>query len=57
MWSIWKERNDRIFQGKRRRSIEVVESIKMTSYFWFKNRARLKGIDWIGWCKYPLDMM
>ncbi|XP_076902911.1 uncharacterized protein LOC143557812 [Bidens hawaiensis] len=33
MWAIWIERNDRIFKGKRRRAIEVVESIKMSSYF------------------------
>ena len=33
LWAIWNERNDRIFKGKRRRAIEVVESIKMTSFF------------------------
>ena len=57
MWVIWKERNERIFNGKRRRAIEVVESIKMTSYFWFRNRSRIQSIDWIDWCKYPLDVM
>ncbi|KAL6510920.1 hypothetical protein OROGR_022044 [Orobanche gracilis] len=57
MWTIWNERNDRIFQSKRRRATEVVESIKMTSYFWFKNRSKMKGIDWNVWCKYPLDLM
>ncbi|PWA87559.1 reverse transcriptase domain, Reverse transcriptase zinc-binding domain protein [Artemisia annua] len=57
LWTIWNERNDRIFQGKRRRATEVVESIKMTSYFLFKNRSNVKGIDWNVWCKYPLDLM
>ena len=57
MWSIWIERNDRIFKGNRRRAIEVVESIKMSSYFWFKHRANLKSLDWVDWCKYPLDMV
>ncbi|PWA87996.1 reverse transcriptase domain, Reverse transcriptase zinc-binding domain protein [Artemisia annua] len=57
LWTIWNERNDRIFQGKRRRATEVVESIKMTSYFWFKNRSKMKSVDWYVWCKYPLDLM
>lgn len=57
MWSIWIERNDRIFKGNRRRAIEVVESIKMSSYFWFKHRAKLKSLDWVDWCNYPLDMV
>ncbi|KAJ0491418.1 putative reverse transcriptase zinc-binding domain-containing protein [Helianthus annuus] len=57
MWTLWIERNERIFKGKRRRAIEVVESIKVTSYFWIRNRSRLKGLDWLVWCKYPLDLM
>ena len=57
LWTIWTERNDRIFQGKRRRATEVFESIKMTSYFWFKNRSNVKSLEWNDWCKYPLDSM
>ncbi|KAJ0597447.1 putative reverse transcriptase zinc-binding domain-containing protein [Helianthus annuus] len=57
LWAIWNERNARIFTGIRRRPIEVMESIKMTSYFWFRNRTRMKGLVWNVWCKYPLDVM
>lgn len=57
MWSIWNERNARIFNGKSRRAIEVVETVKSSSFFWIRNRSRLKGVDWNIWCKYPLELM
>lgn len=57
LWTIWNERNMRIFKGVRRRPIEVMESIKMTSFFWFRNRSKLKSVEWKVWCKFPLDVM
>lgn len=57
MWELWNERNTRIFKGKRRRAMEVVESIKSTSFFWIRNRSRFKGLKWLVWCKFPLDQM
>ncbi|KAK9064922.1 hypothetical protein SSX86_016305 [Deinandra increscens subsp. villosa] len=57
LWSTWNERNTRIFKGVRRRPVEVLESIKMTSYFWYRNRDRSSDLDWIAWCKNPLDVM
>ncbi|KAK9064964.1 hypothetical protein SSX86_016347 [Deinandra increscens subsp. villosa] len=57
LWTIWIERNDRIFQNKRRRAKEVFESIRMTSYFWFKNRTNVISLDWKDWCNYPLVTM
>ncbi|PWA50793.1 RNA-directed DNA polymerase, eukaryota, Reverse transcriptase zinc-binding domain protein [Artemisia annua] len=57
MWSIWNERNDRVFNNKSLRAIEVVKNIKLSSFFWIRHRSRLKGIDWNRWCKYPLDLM
>lgn len=57
LWSIWNERNKRVFEDKSKRVSEVVEIIKSTSFFWIRNRARMKNMDWNLWCKYPLDLM
>ncbi|XP_022007480.1 uncharacterized protein LOC110906688 [Helianthus annuus] len=57
LWSIWNEHNTRIFKGVRRRPVEVLESIKMTSYFWYRNRAKSRYLDWNAWCKNPLVVM
>ena len=57
LWAVWKERNNRIFNNKRRRAIEVVEHIKSTSFFWIRNRSKFKVIDWIDWCNSPLNIM
>ncbi|KAJ0599753.1 hypothetical protein HanIR_Chr03g0108551 [Helianthus annuus] len=56
MWALWNERNNRSFEGKSRRPIEVVEIIKTTSYFWIRNRSKIKNIDWNVWCNFPLNL-
>lgn len=53
LWTLWNERNDRIFNNKQRRPLQIVEHIKSTSYFWICNRSRWKESDWKTWCKYP----
>ncbi|PWA38429.1 reverse transcriptase domain, Reverse transcriptase zinc-binding domain protein [Artemisia annua] len=57
MWCIWNERNARIFTGKSRKAIEVVETIKSSSFFWVRHRSRLKVCHWNVWCKYPMNLM
>ncbi|XP_022041989.1 uncharacterized protein LOC110944644 [Helianthus annuus] len=46
MWSIWNERNARIFKGNSRKLVEVVEIVKSTAFLWIRHRSSLKGIDW-----------
>ncbi|MFS7962889.1 putative reverse transcriptase zinc-binding domain-containing protein [Helianthus anomalus] len=55
IWMIWNERNDRVFNDKKRNPVQLVENIKATSYFWIRNRSRWKFKDWKTWCKFPLD--
>ncbi|KAK9050814.1 hypothetical protein SSX86_030213, partial [Deinandra increscens subsp. villosa] len=57
IWALWNERNARIFTRKFRRPVEVLESIKTTSFFWFRHRTRIKNIEWTNWCKYPLNSL
>ncbi|KAK9063215.1 hypothetical protein SSX86_017085 [Deinandra increscens subsp. villosa] len=55
IWMLWNERNERVFNDKKRQPIQLVENIKATAYFWIRNRSRWKSIDWKTWCNVPLD--
>ncbi|PWA75320.1 reverse transcriptase domain, Reverse transcriptase zinc-binding domain protein [Artemisia annua] len=44
IWSIWNERNARIFNNKSRRAIELAENVKVSTFFWIRHRSRLKGV-------------
>ncbi|KAI3763339.1 hypothetical protein L1987_53793 [Smallanthus sonchifolius] len=55
IWMLWNERNERVFNDKKRKPIQIVENIKATAYFWIRNRSRWKSIDWKTWCNFPLD--
>jgi len=35
-WVIWKERNDMIFHGKESALVQLLEKIKLLSFWWFK---------------------
>ncbi|KAJ0557113.1 hypothetical protein HanIR_Chr07g0321421 [Helianthus annuus] len=39
MWCIWNELNAKIFTGKCRRVVEVVENIKSSTFFWVRHRS------------------
>ena len=57
IWAVWSERNDRIFKDKRHRAVNIVATIKSTSYFWIRNRSRFKNIDRNVWCICPLNLL
>ncbi|PWA67186.1 reverse transcriptase domain, Reverse transcriptase zinc-binding domain protein [Artemisia annua] len=57
MWCIWNEQNAKIFTGKCRRAVEVVENIKSYAFFWVRQRSRLKVSYWNDWCNFPLKSM
>lgn len=35
-WVIWKQKNDRLFRGIENSPIQLVESIKLLSFWWYK---------------------
>lgn len=55
IWMIWNERNERVFNDKKRHPVQLVENIKTKAYFWIRNRSRWKFKDWKNWCNFPLD--
>jgi len=36
VWVIWKERNDRIFRGIQKSPIQLLENVKLISFWWLK---------------------
>ena len=54
MWSIWKARNDRVFNNRRIPPTKVADIIKSTVYIWIKFRqAKGGGPNWATWSTNP----
>ncbi|XP_076894468.1 uncharacterized protein LOC143546762 [Bidens hawaiensis] len=54
MWSIWKLRNDVVFNGKPSQLARVVGEIKSLSFLWIKNRSKKLNISWEDWTRFHL---
>jgi hypothetical protein len=55
MWSIWKHRNNVIFNGGIPDTTNLVNEIKTTSWLWFSNRhGRNSSPFFLHWCLDPL---
>nr|XP_043620201.1 uncharacterized protein LOC122592056 [Erigeron canadensis] len=53
-WSLWKERNNKVFNDSTPKVIEVVANVKSLSFLWFKYRSSRSDIEWNEWVKYLL---
>jgi len=42
IWTLWKERNERIFKEQRKEVEELVDEIKVVSWFWFWKLSKLR---------------
>lgn len=47
---IWKERNYRIFKGKEKSPYQLLESIKLISFWWFKAKFAVFYYKFNDWC-------
>jgi hypothetical protein len=52
-WVLWKERNDRIFRGKAKTISQLLESIKLLSFWWLKAKLALFSFKFHEWCQHP----
>lgn len=56
LWSLWKERNDRVFRGVTSRPATTLDSIKSMVFSWRKYRmSKGDGVDWDKWCMTPIS--
>ncbi|KAK1422577.1 hypothetical protein QVD17_17860 [Tagetes erecta] len=54
LWSIWKMRNEVIFNNCNPSIKRLIEDIKILSFFWFKNRSKSNSLEWRDWCSFKL---
>ena len=55
LWSIWKARNDRVFNNRIATASTVFDEILSSVFFWLKHRGNLGIGDWVKWCIFPFD--
>jgi len=53
VWEIWKERNNRIFNGKECSIMRLVDKIKLLSFSWLKEKFVQFSFNYHGWCLVP----
>ena len=57
IWSIWKERNARIFNHNLKRFDEVVDDIKALSWVWALSRLRISSCLFYEWTWNPRECL
>jgi hypothetical protein len=57
IWTIWKERNERIFNEQRKEVDELVEDIKVVSWFWALSRLRIASFLFYEWTWNPRECL
>jgi hypothetical protein len=53
LWFLWKERNVRLFQNKENSLTEILENIKLLSFWWFKAKSVNFYYSFHNWCQNP----
>ncbi|KAJ0428711.1 putative RNA-directed DNA polymerase [Helianthus annuus] len=55
IWSIWKVRNGVVFSQKRPALDSVFEEIRVLSFLWLRNRAKVLALTWNDWINFNLQ--
>ena len=56
-WEIWKERNNRLFNGKQCSTLQVVDKIKAQSFLWLKAKFPSLHLNYHGWWLSPFTIL
>ncbi|KAJ0524875.1 putative reverse transcriptase zinc-binding domain-containing protein [Helianthus annuus] len=56
-WTIWKYRNDKIFDNGSGESENIFKEARALGYFWFKCRSKFRNLVWSDWCNHPMYML
>jgi hypothetical protein len=57
VWKIWKERNNRLFNGKECMIVQVVDKIKSLAFMWLKVKYASLPFNYHGWWLSPFTML
>ena len=56
-WTIWKMRNDRVFNKRLSSTSRTIDEILSLVFSWFKYRGDLGNCNWVVWCMFPFDCL
>ena len=57
IWSIWKGRNDALFNHNEFNSLNTANIIQSFVFMWYMSRgARGSSLDWVSWCRNPFSL-
>lgn len=57
VWEIWKERNNRLFNGKECSTFQIVDKIKSLSFLWLKAKTANLSFNYHIWWLSPFSML
>lgn len=55
-WTLWKERNNRVFQSKASTALKLIDNVKLLSFWWLKAQNNI-AFDYHMWWLSPLSCM
>jgi len=57
VWSVWKERNNRIFKDKAEDLAQLLDRVKFVSFSWLKANRLTSTFSYNDWWRHPLICM
>ena len=57
VWSMWRMRNDRIFNDICGSISKVADNVLSLVYDWVKYRGNFVNLNWVIWCCNPLNIV
>ena len=57
VWEIWRERNNKIFNGKQCLTLQLVDKIKTLSFVWLKAKLANLSFNYHAWWISPFTML
>ncbi|XP_022027114.1 uncharacterized protein LOC110928407 [Helianthus annuus] len=56
-WSIWKVRNEVVFNQAVPNVVKSLDEIKSMAYLWVKSRSKMASLSWENWSRFNLGAM
>ncbi|XP_076883544.1 uncharacterized protein LOC143532362 [Bidens hawaiensis] len=56
-WSVWRARNEVVFNHKEPSVQAIVEEVKVMSFLWIRNRATMGNMIWEAWRRFDTCKM